>query len=50
MTEIICKSGKCYDYEQVDAQLYSVFSGRDIKSKIEFDLLKYNMWKSKCNK
>lgn len=43
MMEIICKSGKCYDYEQVDAQLYNVFSGRDIKSKIEFDLLKYSM-------
>jgi hypothetical protein len=43
MSEVICKSGKCFDYNTVENELYNVFSGHDLKSKIEFDLLRYNL-------
>jgi len=43
MSKIICKSGICYDLDTNESVLYKVFSGRDLKSKIEFDILKYNM-------
>ena len=43
MSKVICKSGKCYDSNSIESELYSLFSGHDLKSKIEFDLLKYNI-------